>query len=330
VPFGLPAGDADSDGDVDAADLTQIQSWIDTSAYDVRGDFDLDGDVDATDKSLANAISGTTLGRGVLTRSTIGNRFGYAGYFYHQAVLKYHVRNRVYDPYMGRWTNRDPIEYTFTLNLYEYGYSMPLWFIDPLGLYGIRDYWEDFKDGLREVRDTWKEIFDDPSKYRQYAGDDEAIDQVQQALEVCECIPGAEQIVAPINIGLDLIQGDCAGAGQTLVCAAIPGPGGGGGPVKGVIPNKPIVVHPPLKRTPGRGLDPNKDHYFPDPGGGGTIRQVGPEGKACRDVDYGHDHGAGDPHIHDWDWDNPRPRRPGRPIEDKDRPIPQPPQSGGG
>jgi len=132
VPFGLPAGDADSDGDVDSADLAQIQSWIDNTIYDVRGDFDLDGDVDATDKSLANAISGTTLGRGVLTRNSTANRFGYAGYFYHQTVLKYHVRNRVYDPYLGRWLTRDPIGYTGALSLYEYGYSMPLWFIDPL------------------------------------------------------------------------------------------------------------------------------------------------------------------------------------------------------
>ena len=103
VPFGLPAGDADSDGDVDAADLTQIQSWIDNTIYDVRGDYDLDGDVDATDKSLASGISGTTLGRGVLSRNSMSNRFGYAGYFYHGTVLKYHVRNRVYDPYLGRW-----------------------------------------------------------------------------------------------------------------------------------------------------------------------------------------------------------------------------------
>jgi len=140
VPFGLPAGDADSDGDVDSADLTQIQSWIDNIIYDVRGDFDLDGDVDATDKSLANAISGTTLGRGVLTRNSTANRFGYSGCFYHQDVLKYHVRNRVYDPYIGRWTNRDPIEYEAgTMNLYEYVMSSPILLVDPFGLDALGD-----------------------------------------------------------------------------------------------------------------------------------------------------------------------------------------------
>ena len=46
VPFGLPAGDADSDGDCDNGDSTdtnQIQTWIDTPSYDMRGDIDLDG-----------------------------------------------------------------------------------------------------------------------------------------------------------------------------------------------------------------------------------------------------------------------------------------------
>ena len=37
LPFGLPMGDSDSDGDLDSTDTNQIQSWIDASAYDVRG-----------------------------------------------------------------------------------------------------------------------------------------------------------------------------------------------------------------------------------------------------------------------------------------------------
>ncbi len=136
VPFGLPMGDTDGDGDVDAADLTQIQSWIDHSIYDVRGDLDLDGDVDAADKALASALSGTTLGRGVLTRSTIGNRSGYGGYLYHGTVLKYHVRNRVYDPYTGRWLTRDPIGYLpSNLSLYAYATEYLLATTDPLGLF---------------------------------------------------------------------------------------------------------------------------------------------------------------------------------------------------
>ena len=66
-------------GACDSSDTTQIQTWINGSAYDVRGDLDLDGDVDATDKTIAtNNFVGITLGFSVL--SNIGNRRGYAGY----------------------------------------------------------------------------------------------------------------------------------------------------------------------------------------------------------------------------------------------------------
>jgi hypothetical protein len=53
VPFGLPGADTDSDGDCDATDITQINTWDTSGPYDVRGDVDLDGGVDAADKSAA-------------------------------------------------------------------------------------------------------------------------------------------------------------------------------------------------------------------------------------------------------------------------------------
>ncbi|MCP3996433.1 MAG: RHS repeat protein [bacterium] len=79
IPFGLPRGDADSDGDCDsgdAADTSQIQSWI-TSGYDVRGDLDLDGDVEGDDKSSALANKGA-LG-GLSTLSWQGSHLGRNG-----------------------------------------------------------------------------------------------------------------------------------------------------------------------------------------------------------------------------------------------------------
>ncbi|MBL1218986.1 MAG: hypothetical protein D8M59_16015 [Planctomycetes bacterium] len=108
TPFGLPGADTDSDGDCDATDITQIQTWIDASSYDVRGDVDLDGDVDATDKSTAqSSYQGTTSGWNDLT--AIGNRKGYAGYEWDSVVSMYHVRNHVLHPVLGRWTRRDPL-----------------------------------------------------------------------------------------------------------------------------------------------------------------------------------------------------------------------------
>jgi hypothetical protein len=74
IPFGLPVGDADSDGDCDngdTADTDQIQAWISASSYDVRGDIDIDGDVDSADEA---GMATRALGRGSLSsvESTIG------------------------------------------------------------------------------------------------------------------------------------------------------------------------------------------------------------------------------------------------------------------
>lgn len=44
MPYGLPAGDTDSDGDFDSADVAAI-----TGAYDVRKDANLDGSIDVFD-----------------------------------------------------------------------------------------------------------------------------------------------------------------------------------------------------------------------------------------------------------------------------------------
>jgi hypothetical protein len=67
-------------------------------------------------------------------------------------------------------------------------------------------------------------------------------------------------------------------------------------------------------RTPAKGGPPGGKVSFPDGKGGRTDRHYGPNSRAERDVDHGHDHnGAGDPHVHDWDWSKDSPRQPGRP-----------------
>lgn len=45
-------------------------------------------------------------------------------------------------------------------------------------------------------------------------------------------------------------------------------------------------------------------------------RFFGPDGRAEKNIDYGHDHtGVGDPHAHDWDWTKTPPRQPPRPLK---------------
>ncbi len=44
-------------------------------------------------------------------------------------------------------------------------------------------------------------------------------------------------------------------------------------------------------------------------------RSYGSDGRASKNIDYNHDHGAGVPHAHDWDWARNPPRGPGRPLD---------------
>jgi RHS repeat-associated protein len=67
---------------------------------------------------------------------------------------------------------------------------------------------------------------------------------------------------------------------------------------------------------------PNTTRVREKENGDGTIRVYGPDGNPIRDVDFGHDHGAGDPHVHDWappGTGGPS-RLPGRPPEPGDLP----------
>ena len=142
IPTAFPTVDTDFDGDWDATDSADIGSnYTPGSAYAVRRDADLDGDVDAADVTHANSITGgyQTLGRDVLTSAAVRNRIGYAGYQYDPTFTGvdrhlFHVRHRVYDADLGRWTRRDPLGYVDGMSLYEYVRSMPFMASDPMGL----------------------------------------------------------------------------------------------------------------------------------------------------------------------------------------------------
>ncbi len=123
-------GDTDGDGDWDATDSATIGGG---GGYDVLKDADMDGDVDSNDITQANAFGGytsTPLG----TISIVENRKGYAGYELEPNLTgsKFHVRNRVLDGELGRWTKRDPLGYVDGMTLY--GYAADLSTTDPLGL----------------------------------------------------------------------------------------------------------------------------------------------------------------------------------------------------
>ncbi len=133
VPFGMPRGDVDGDGDVDSGDTGAISY---ATPGDVRQDLDLDGDVDVDDFNLILGNFGATAGRGVLSTDKddgVGNMLGYAGYVWSEYISRNHVRNRVYDPEVGRWGRRDPLGYVDGVKLYGYGRMNPVNGVDPMG-----------------------------------------------------------------------------------------------------------------------------------------------------------------------------------------------------
>lgn len=140
IPFGLPGGDTDSDGDCDATDVTQVNTWRTAgppSIYDVRGDIDLDGDVDSADESaISGTFSGITLSRNFLSATGVMNRRSFAG---HESGMigcsRLYARYRVLATELGRWLQRDPLTYADGCSLYQAVGSNPIRDVDPLGLY---------------------------------------------------------------------------------------------------------------------------------------------------------------------------------------------------
>jgi hypothetical protein len=143
VPFGLPTGDCDSDGDCDTTDRNQVQTWIDVpNQYDVRGDIDLDGDADSTDKTnLRNNFEGVNLGWKQLSASGVRNSDGAAAIHMDSDIgLCQSARRRVGAPTIGVWGRRDKLMMALARlalvsqgNLYELLDSRPQIAQDPLG-----------------------------------------------------------------------------------------------------------------------------------------------------------------------------------------------------
>jgi len=69
------------------------------------------------------------------TQSSYGaNEIIYCGYRYDPESELYYVRNRTYNPPLGRWIQRDPIGYASGVNLYEYVGGRAVTEADPAGL----------------------------------------------------------------------------------------------------------------------------------------------------------------------------------------------------
>ena len=65
------------------------------------------------------------------------NEIIYCGYRFDPETQLYYVRNRTYNPVLGRWIQRDPIGYAGGINLYGYVDSSPVGSFDPVGMAAI-------------------------------------------------------------------------------------------------------------------------------------------------------------------------------------------------
>jgi RHS repeat-associated protein len=57
----------------------------------------------------------------------------FGGYYYDPETGLYHVRNRFYDPNLGRFLQTDPSGFQDSYNLYQYALSAPQTYLDPTG-----------------------------------------------------------------------------------------------------------------------------------------------------------------------------------------------------
>ncbi len=159
-PYGRPrnhrGADLNGDGAVDGADLGILLSHYnaemgdtdppDPADYSSLADLNRDGIVDGADMGALLGSWGNALPTGVL--SLVDNSIGFDGYV-HDAVVASNdpspsanftlrescmVRNRTYEPTLGRWVQRDPIGYPDGPNLYEYVGGNTVLLQDPSGL----------------------------------------------------------------------------------------------------------------------------------------------------------------------------------------------------
>lgn len=70
----------------------------------------------------------------VTPTSTVGNRVGFQGHEKDLETGLIYVRNRYYDPELGRFITADPMGYTDGPSMYQFGGYSPMNFGDPLGL----------------------------------------------------------------------------------------------------------------------------------------------------------------------------------------------------
>ena len=93
-----------------------------------------------------------------LPHSPVGNPFLWTGQRYDASSATYGFYARSYSPTLGRFIQRDPLEYEAgSVNLYEYVLSAPLFWVDPLGMQPKNGGADDALDAINDLKNGPKE-----------------------------------------------------------------------------------------------------------------------------------------------------------------------------
>ena len=146
-PTRYPGADLTNDGTVNTYDLGALVSFYgvsrgDTTPLAFRDAADLNDDGIINTVDLGPLLS--QYGKSATPDELLSNGcvIGYDGYIWDDDVNMYLARARWFDPEMGRWINRDPVEYPDGMNAYQYVQGTPVTATDPSGLYGpVGHFW---------------------------------------------------------------------------------------------------------------------------------------------------------------------------------------------
>ncbi len=223
--------------------------------------------------------------------STIENNLRYPGQYEDVETGLFYSWHRYYDPKIGRFITVDPVLFGGgDDNLYAYVWSSPLNYVDPWGLFGVGH-------GGINIGTPFPIYVPGPHE----TGKPYPIHNPRPVDDITKPFPlPPKPADVPPKQKID----------DNITRPPPPSPGISTSDEGEKCPPSGEAKKPPA-RTPAKGK-PNSKGTFPDGKGGKTDRIYGPDGKARKDIDYGHSHGKGDPHIHDWDWTKPNPRQPGR------------------
>ncbi|TWT45054.1 hypothetical protein RAS1_14750 [Phycisphaerae bacterium RAS1] len=121
-------------GDPDATPTPVPPKMVERYEYDPYGRTY----VEAWDAGTSEWVRLSPQGDTTAAASRFGNPFAWTGQRYDPGVGMYHFLFRSYLPELGRWMQRDPVEYSEGPNMLEYVRSMPTGFGDPFGLWPRR------------------------------------------------------------------------------------------------------------------------------------------------------------------------------------------------